>query len=42
LKEPYDTEVYAPAFFPVAEELEAQADALMKSGNTEEARDIYL
>ncbi len=42
LKEPYDTEAYAPAFLPVAEELGEQTDALVKSGNTEEARDVYL
>jgi hypothetical protein len=42
LKEPYDTEVFASAFFPVAEDLVAKAGAAEAAGDTAEASDFYL
>lgn len=42
LKEPYDPDVYAAAFFPVAEPLVSQAEAAEKAGSTKEAFELYL
>ena len=38
----YDPDAYAKPFFPVAENLVAEAQKAEKSGGTDEARDLYL
>jgi hypothetical protein len=42
LKEPYDPEVFAAPFFPVAAELVAQGEVAEKAGKTAEASELYL
>ena len=42
MKEPYDWDVYARAFFPKAEELAAIAENAEKAGDKDRAREFYL
>lgn len=42
LVEPYDKDTYAAAFFPVAEELEAQAAEAEQRDDRVSALDLYL
>jgi hypothetical protein len=42
LHEPYDYDVYAGPFFPVAEELEAQAKTAEGAGDHAQASTFYL
>ena len=42
LSEPYDPDIYAAPFFPVAEELIAQAQVAEDARNIDDASSLYL
>jgi len=42
LKQPYDFELYAKPFFPVAERLESLAAEAEEQGDTAKASELYL
>jgi hypothetical protein len=42
LKEPYDPDVYAAPFFPVAEDLVAKAKVAEESGDVKMAMELYM
>ena len=42
MKEPYDWDAYAQAFFPKAEELAARASEAEQAGEKEKACELYV
>lgn len=42
MREPYDWDAYAEAFFPKGEELVSRAEEAEKAGEREKASELYL